>query len=154
MRSCAGRHADMRNLSSTAYCWGNFAGPFVVKQSEAPDFPSATIGLLVGYAIKLVCHLCLLGTRRGPHCAIQAAKIIFQHTCSSATGAGTDCMVLLTRSLATRLACRTRRSSRTRISDMCCREARSSETNLCRANDAKGGVLGAIGFDRARLVYH
>ncbi|KAJ9618494.1 hypothetical protein H2203_009091 [Taxawa tesnikishii (nom. ined.)] len=53
-----------RSLASaivfTAYCWGNFAGPFVVKQSEAPDFPSATIGLLVGYAIKLVCHLCLL----------------------------------------------------------------------------------------------
>jgi hypothetical protein len=29
---------------SSAYCWGNFAGPFVVKQSEAPDYPSATFG--------------------------------------------------------------------------------------------------------------
>lgn len=46
---------------SSAYCWGNFAGPFVVKQSEAPHFQSATIGLLVGYAIKLVCHVLLLG---------------------------------------------------------------------------------------------
>ncbi|KAI1267805.1 major facilitator superfamily domain-containing protein [Xylariaceae sp. FL1019] len=53
-----------RSLASalvfTAYCWGNFAGPFVVKQSEAPHFTSATIGLLVGYAVKLVCHLLLL----------------------------------------------------------------------------------------------
>ncbi|KAI8158944.1 hypothetical protein K4K49_003414 [Colletotrichum sp. SAR 10_70] len=53
-----------RSLASamvfTAYCWGNFAGPFVVKQSEAPHFQGATIGLLVGYAIKLICHLTLL----------------------------------------------------------------------------------------------
>ncbi|KAI8166926.1 hypothetical protein KHU50_006646 [Colletotrichum sp. SAR 10_65] len=53
-----------RSLASamifTAYCWGNFAGPFVVKQSEAPHFRGATIGLLVGYAIKLICHLTLL----------------------------------------------------------------------------------------------
>ncbi|KAL2285301.1 hypothetical protein FJTKL_08248 [Diaporthe vaccinii] len=53
-----------RSLASamvfTAYCWGNFAGPFAVKQSEAPHFRGATIGLLVGYAIKLVCHLALL----------------------------------------------------------------------------------------------
>jgi len=48
-------------LVFTAYCWGNFAGPFVVKQSEAPTFRSATIGLLVGYAIKMGCHLALLG---------------------------------------------------------------------------------------------
>lgn len=47
---------------STAYCWGNFAGPFVVKPSEAPHFTGATIGLLVGYSIKLACHLGLLGT--------------------------------------------------------------------------------------------
>ncbi|KAI0190643.1 major facilitator superfamily domain-containing protein [Xylaria flabelliformis] len=47
-------------LVFTAYCWGNFAGPFVVKQSEAPTYTSATIGLLVGYGIKLVCHLILL----------------------------------------------------------------------------------------------
>ena len=46
---------------STAYCWGNFAGPFVVKESEAPDYRGATIGLLVGYAIKAGCHLILLG---------------------------------------------------------------------------------------------
>ncbi|KAF9872857.1 hypothetical protein CkaCkLH20_09720 [Colletotrichum karsti] len=53
-----------RSLASamvfTAYCWGNFAGPFVVKPSEAPHFRGATIGLLVGYAIKFVCHLTLL----------------------------------------------------------------------------------------------
>ncbi|KAF4851815.1 putative transporter [Colletotrichum siamense] len=53
-----------RSLASamvfTAYCWGNFAGPFVVKQPEAPHFRGATIGLLVGYAIKLICHLTLL----------------------------------------------------------------------------------------------
>ncbi|KAI3334014.1 major facilitator superfamily domain-containing protein [Ustulina deusta] len=47
-------------LVFTAYCWGNFAGPFVVKQSEAPTFTSALIGLLVGYSIKFVCHLALL----------------------------------------------------------------------------------------------
>jgi hypothetical protein len=46
---------------SSAYCWGNFAGPFVVKQSEAPDYPSATAGLLAGYSIKTGCHLLLLG---------------------------------------------------------------------------------------------
>lgn len=46
---------------STAYCWGNFAGPFVVKDSEAPTYPTATAGLLAGYAIKLGCHLMLLG---------------------------------------------------------------------------------------------
>lgn len=50
---------------STAYCWGNFAGPLVVKQSQAPNFSSATIGLLVGYAIKFVCHLVLLGKFSG-----------------------------------------------------------------------------------------
>ncbi|KAH9885922.1 major facilitator superfamily domain-containing protein [Xylariomycetidae sp. FL2044] len=44
----------------TAYCWGNFAGPFVVKESESPNYRGATIGLLVGYAIKLGCHLALL----------------------------------------------------------------------------------------------
>ena len=44
----------------TAYCWGNFVGPFVVKASEAPNYPTATIGLLVGYAIKFGCHLLLL----------------------------------------------------------------------------------------------
>ncbi|KAH7174105.1 major facilitator superfamily domain-containing protein [Fusarium flagelliforme] len=53
-----------RSLASalvfSAYCWGNFAGPFVVKKSEAPDFTGATIGLLVGYAIKFCCHLGLL----------------------------------------------------------------------------------------------
>jgi hypothetical protein len=49
------------SFRSTAYCWGNFAGPFVVKDSEAPNYPSATIGLLVGYSIKTVCLLTLLG---------------------------------------------------------------------------------------------
>jgi hypothetical protein len=48
-------------IDSTAYCWGNFAGPLIVKESEAPNYPTATIGLLVGYAIKFVCHLVLLG---------------------------------------------------------------------------------------------
>ncbi|PBK76232.1 MFS general substrate transporter [Armillaria solidipes] len=43
----------------TAYCFGNVAGPFVVKQSEAPFFPSATAGLLAGYSIKLVCQIVL-----------------------------------------------------------------------------------------------
>jgi len=46
---------------STAYCWGNFAGPFVVKPSEAPEYKGATVGLLVGYAIKAGCHLGLYG---------------------------------------------------------------------------------------------
>lgn len=45
---------------STAYCWGNFVGPFVVKQSEAPNYPSATAGLLAGYSIKMGCHVLLL----------------------------------------------------------------------------------------------
>lgn len=38
----------------------------MVKQSEAPHFQSATIGLLVGYAIKLICHLLLLGKFSAP----------------------------------------------------------------------------------------
>ncbi|KLU83188.1 hypothetical protein MAPG_02253 [Magnaporthiopsis poae ATCC 64411] len=53
-----------RSLASamvfSAYCWGNFAGPFVVKPEEAPTFTTATMGLLAGYAIKLGCHLALL----------------------------------------------------------------------------------------------
>ena len=48
-------------LVFTAYCWGNFAGPFVVKSSEAPTYPTATAGLLAGYSIKLGCHLLLFG---------------------------------------------------------------------------------------------
>jgi hypothetical protein len=32
----------------------------VVKPSEAPEYKGATIGLLVGYAIKAGCHLSLL----------------------------------------------------------------------------------------------
>jgi hypothetical protein len=32
-----------------------------VKASEAPNYRGATIGLLVGYAIKTGCHLALLG---------------------------------------------------------------------------------------------
>jgi sugar phosphate permease len=40
----------------TAYCWGNFAGPFVVVQSQAPEYRSAGLGLVVGYAVKGVCH--------------------------------------------------------------------------------------------------
>ncbi|OBT91723.1 hypothetical protein VE01_10277 [Pseudogymnoascus verrucosus] len=44
----------------TAYCWGNFTGPFVVKASEAPTYPTATAGLLAGYSVKLGCHLLLL----------------------------------------------------------------------------------------------
>ncbi|KAL4876419.1 major facilitator superfamily domain-containing protein [Aspergillus karnatakaensis] len=55
-----GRLAAFWLVNSTAYCWGNFAGPFVVRQSEAPHFRGATIGLLVGYAIKFGCHLLLL----------------------------------------------------------------------------------------------
>ncbi|KAK0224722.1 major facilitator superfamily domain-containing protein [Armillaria nabsnona] len=43
----------------TAYCFGNVAGPFVVKQSEAPFYPSATAGLLAGYSIKLACQITL-----------------------------------------------------------------------------------------------
>ncbi|KAL2846449.1 hypothetical protein BJY01DRAFT_247234 [Aspergillus pseudoustus] len=54
-------HRAMANaLVFTAYCWGNFAGPFVVKSSEAPEYKGATFGLLVGYAIKAGCHICLL----------------------------------------------------------------------------------------------
>jgi hypothetical protein len=45
---------------STAYCWGNFAGPFVVKASQAPTYSGATIGLLVGYSIKMGCHIAML----------------------------------------------------------------------------------------------
>ncbi|KAF9886281.1 hypothetical protein FE257_011894 [Aspergillus nanangensis] len=55
-------HRTMANaMVFTAYCWGNYAGPFVVKQSESPTFRGATIGLLVGYSIKTACHLALLG---------------------------------------------------------------------------------------------
>ncbi|KAK7029387.1 hypothetical protein VNI00_014641 [Paramarasmius palmivorus] len=54
-------HKTIANaLLFTAYCWGNLAGPFVVKQSEAPRFPTAMAGLLAGYTVKLVLHLILL----------------------------------------------------------------------------------------------
>ncbi|KAK6072927.1 MFS transporter [Seiridium cupressi] len=54
-------HRSLANaLVFTAYCWGNFTGPFVVKASDAPYYQGASIGLLVGYAIKLGCHLLLL----------------------------------------------------------------------------------------------
>ncbi|KAJ5291631.1 Major facilitator superfamily domain general substrate transporter [Penicillium angulare] len=55
-------HRAMANaLVFTAYCWGNFAGPFVVKPSQAPEYKGASVGLLVGYAIKLACHISLFG---------------------------------------------------------------------------------------------
>ncbi|KAH8179566.1 major facilitator superfamily protein [Sarocladium implicatum] len=54
-------HRSMASaLVFTAYCWGNFTGPFVVKPFEAPNYTGATIGLLVGYSIKTVCHLAIL----------------------------------------------------------------------------------------------
>ncbi|KAH8901111.1 MFS general substrate transporter [Thozetella sp. PMI_491] len=54
-------HRQLANaLVFTAYCWGNFAGPFVVQQSEAPYYRTATSGLLAGYSIKAGCHLLLL----------------------------------------------------------------------------------------------
>ncbi|KAJ7830731.1 major facilitator superfamily domain-containing protein [Mycena olivaceomarginata] len=49
----------------TAYCFGNVAGPFVYtdfassKQSQAPFYVDATVGLLAGYTIKLVCQIVL-----------------------------------------------------------------------------------------------
>lgn len=52
--------ASASALVFTAYCWGNFAGPFVVKQSQAPNYTSAAWGLLGGYAAKTVCHAALL----------------------------------------------------------------------------------------------
>ncbi|KAL4792594.1 major facilitator superfamily domain-containing protein [Aspergillus venezuelensis] len=54
-------HRAMANaMVFTAYCWGNYAGPFVVKPSQAPEYKGATIGLLVGYLIKTACHFGLL----------------------------------------------------------------------------------------------
>jgi hypothetical protein len=47
-------------LVFTAYCWGNFAGPFLVKPFQAPRYERAIIDLLIGYAIKTTCHLGLL----------------------------------------------------------------------------------------------
>ncbi|KAL7006002.1 hypothetical protein EMMF5_004340 [Cystobasidiomycetes sp. EMM_F5] len=47
-------------LIFTAYCWGNYAGPFVVQPSQAPEYRGAAIGLLVGYGIKMCCHVLLL----------------------------------------------------------------------------------------------
>ena len=63
--------------ASTAYCWGNFAGPFVVKPSQAPTYQSATAGLLAGYSIKTGCHLLLLGTLpASSHYASQADDVL------------------------------------------------------------------------------
>ncbi|KAF1958716.1 hypothetical protein CC80DRAFT_558204 [Byssothecium circinans] len=54
-------HRAMANaMIFTAYCWGNFVGPFVAKASRAPQYEGATIGLLVGCMIKLACHVNLL----------------------------------------------------------------------------------------------
>ncbi|ETN37300.1 uncharacterized protein HMPREF1541_08291 [Cyphellophora europaea CBS 101466] len=52
--------ASASALVFTAYCWGNFAGPFVVRQDEAPEYRSAAWGLLGGYAVKTVCQGLLL----------------------------------------------------------------------------------------------
>lgn len=48
-------------MCSTANCWASFSAPFVVKQSEAPYYRSASVGILVAYMIKLVVKLLLLG---------------------------------------------------------------------------------------------
>lgn len=48
-------------MCSTANCWASFSAPFVVKQSEAPYYRSASVGILVAYMIKLVVNLLLLG---------------------------------------------------------------------------------------------
>ena len=75
-----------RSLASamvfTAYCWGNFAGPFVVKQSEAPNYPTATAGLLAGYTIKTACHLALLG-----ECLAQLPSLSLRWMCPLLTSA-------------------------------------------------------------------
>ncbi|KAJ7830665.1 major facilitator superfamily domain-containing protein [Mycena olivaceomarginata] len=44
----------------TAYCFGNVAGPFVVyEQAVTSTLLYATVGLLAGYTIKLVCQIVL-----------------------------------------------------------------------------------------------
>ncbi|KAL4937913.1 hypothetical protein BDV06DRAFT_215511 [Aspergillus oleicola] len=54
-------HRAMANaLIFTAYCWGNYAGPFVVRPPQDPEYKGAMIGLLVGYLIKTACHFGLL----------------------------------------------------------------------------------------------
>lgn len=71
------------HLRSTAYCWGNFTGPFVVKASEAPTYPTATAGLLAGYSVKLGCHLLLLGKTSYYFATLSILRltIYFQDTC-------------------------------------------------------------------------
>ncbi|KAH8649089.1 major facilitator superfamily domain-containing protein [Xylariales sp. PMI_506] len=54
-------HRSMASaLIFSAYCWGNFAGAFVVKDSEAPTYHTATVGLMTGYTIKFGCQIILL----------------------------------------------------------------------------------------------
>jgi len=46
-------------LTFIAYCVGNIAGPHFVIQRQAPDFPTATKAMMVGFAGKVVCHAIL-----------------------------------------------------------------------------------------------
>lgn len=102
-----------RSLASalvfTAYCWGNFAGPFVVDAKEAPRYEGATIGLLVGYSIKTGCHLALLGKRhiyltQLDSCSFSNTRVL-QVTCSSLTSVATEYMAHQIRRQVTRLEC-------------------------------------------------
>uniref|UniRef100_A0A0W0GAA7 Major facilitator superfamily (MFS) profile domain-containing protein n=1 Tax=Moniliophthora roreri TaxID=221103 RepID=A0A0W0GAA7_MONRR len=41
-------------------CWSNFGSPFVVKQNEAPRFPTAMAALVTGYSLKFTAQGLLL----------------------------------------------------------------------------------------------
>lgn len=115
---------------STAYCWGNFTGPFVVKQSQAPNFPSATAGLLAGYAIKTGCHLMLLGMclfpvtffprpSSGACIKLIHVQVIFIGAIGAATGI-TDQQI---RRGVRKRACKTKRNGRTTTFATSCRQS-------------------------------
>ncbi|EEB91424.1 hypothetical protein MPER_10214, partial [Moniliophthora perniciosa FA553] len=46
-------------LIFTGVCWSNFGAPFVVKQNEAPRFPTAMAALVTGYLLTLVAQALL-----------------------------------------------------------------------------------------------
>jgi len=46
-------------LTFIAYCVGNIVGPQFVLQRQAPNFPTATKAMMIGFAGKVVCHAIL-----------------------------------------------------------------------------------------------
>jgi hypothetical protein len=100
----------------------------VVKPSQAPRYEGATIGLLVGYAIKCACHLSLLGKIiKTTHGEMENTNNVPKYICTCRTDVVTEFTAHRTRPPVTRRECEIRQNLRTKISDM---SSKSSCWNL------------------------